>query len=96
MKVVLTFEIEGTEEEAWGIAEALEDAARNRGYLAANSWVEGAAKDRGSVFGMEGGPEVKTSAMTMERRPAGSQPMSIGSSLAEMATLGDDDGRSIQ
>ncbi len=95
VKVVLTFEITGTEDDAWAIAEALEEASRKRGYLASSSWVEMDEADRANVLGAEGGAEVKTSAESRERRPAGSQPMGIGGMDGEMVTLGDDDGRSI-
>ncbi len=89
LKVVLTFEITGTEEEAWEIAEGLEEASRKRGYLAANSWVESDPASRSDVLGPEGSDK-SSSAMTLERRPDGSIPMSVGP-----ISLGDDDGRSI-
>lgn len=39
-KVKLEFVMQGTEAEAWAVAEALENGAMNRGYIAVNSYVE--------------------------------------------------------
>ncbi len=89
VKVVLTFEVTGTEDEAWAIAEGLEAGARKKGYLAASSYVQMEEVDRAEVLGPEGNAPT-SSAVTMERRPDGSIPMSVGP-----VTLGDDDGRSI-
>jgi len=91
VKVVLTFQVTGTEEEAWAIAEALEQKARDRGYMAANSWVELEPTDRADVLGPEDAAKPPlTSAALLTRREEGAEAASIGG-----ISLGDDDGRSI-
>jgi len=91
VKVVLTFQVTGTEEEAWAIAEALEKKARDRGYMAANGWVELDPVERADVLGPEDAAKPPlTSAALLTRREEGDEVLSI-----EGITLGDDDGRSI-
>ncbi len=90
MKVVLTFQVTGSEEEAWAIAEALEIAARAKGYQAANSWVEADTASREGVLVGEESTPPKTSAALVTRQEEGAETLSIGG-----ITLGDDDGRSV-
>ncbi len=80
-RVTLTFVI-GDEDEAWDIADGLEQAALRKNYREVNGYVT--AEGRGSVLGTEEKP-VASSAETLERRQSGD---------AVVTMLGDEHGRS--
>jgi hypothetical protein len=74
-KVVLEFVTDGTEEEAWALAEALERGATAKGYRAVNGYVASMGEDRGLV--PVGGQVPVISAMTTERVTPGAPVTSV-------------------
>ncbi len=87
-RVVLTFIVDSGEDEAWDIADKLEQSAIKRNYREVNGYVEVAG--RGGVLGTEANP-VSSSAETIERQT--NTPRQMGPTGSEMITLGGDDGR---
>ena len=92
-RVTLTFVMDGSEEEAWDVADGLEQAAIRKNYREVNGYAQ-ASDARGNVLtGTEAQPGPETSAMTIERNE-GNEPMRFGGPDGGMITLGDEHGRS--
>lgn len=90
-KITLSFKADvKDEDQAWGIADALEQAALRKSYRAIQSFVE-PEDARSGLLGNEEAPPM-SSAETIELRDPGSTPMSIGIE-GESITIGGEDGR---
>lgn len=91
-RVTLTFVVDDSEDEAWDIAEKLEQAAIKRNYREVNGFVN-PLDARGNVLtGTEGSPGAATSAVTVER--SSGEAMGFGAGDGEMITLGGEHGES--
>jgi len=82
-KVMLSFVFEGTEDEAWDVAEALERGAMHKNYRQASGYIESAD---GRPLVAEGENVQMTSAETLSRETSGGFGM-------EGITLGGESGR---
>lgn len=79
--VRLEFRMDGTLEEAWELAEGLEQAAMKKDFRAISAWAEEDDGGRRSVLGTEQSPVV--SSAVAERPQTGDGPTQIGDPSAD-------------
>ena len=91
-RITLTFVVDITEDEAWGIADGLETAAIARSFREVNGFVSTIGDGREAITGTELEPAAETEAVTLERGTGVAA--SFGGADGGMITLGGEHGES--